>query len=179
MGRRDGRGRRTHRWPHTRRPLAAAGARPLQFCPLCLLCHLQFSLSDPKQLVQLGERFQSPLVPGSVPRPRLGTLLHSLLQLQLHGEGNRQSSEIWGKPATEYFVTDYLRKGKRADCDLSGAITNALLLLGDRSKMSSEPKKPPAVQRGRYRKGASTKAVLELRKPPPSRTALALEHNKW
>lgn len=141
VGRRDGRGRRTHRLPHAQRPLAVAGVWLLQFCLLCLLCPLQFSLSDPKQLVQLGERFQSPLVAGSVPRPRLSTLLHSLLQPQLHGEGNRQSSEIRGKPATEYFVTDYLGKGKRADCGLSGATTNALLLLGDRSKMSSEPSK--------------------------------------
>lgn len=82
-------------------------------------------------------------MPGSVHVPRLGALLHSLLQLQLQGQGNQRSSEIWGKPATEYFVTDYLRKGKRADYCLSGATTNALLLLWDCSKISSESKMRP------------------------------------
>lgn len=116
-----------------------------------LLCPLQFLPSDPKQVVELGERFRSPRVPGHVHVPRLSTLLHSLLQLQLQGEGNQRSSGIWGEPPTEYFVTDYLWKGKRADCCLAGATANALLLLQDCSKTSSESKMPPASQRGKYR----------------------------
>lgn len=101
---------------------------PLQFCLLSLLCPLQFLLSDPKQVVQLGEGFQSPLVPSGTHVPWLSTLLYSFLQLQLQGQGNQWSSEIWGKPATEYFVTDYLGKGKRAHCCVSEAAANALLL---------------------------------------------------
>lgn len=130
--------------------------RPLQFCLSCLLCPLQFSLSDPKQVVQLGERFQSPLVPCGTCVPRLSTLLHGFLQLQLQGQGNQWSSEIWGKPATEYFVTNHLGKGKRADGCVSEAMTNAPLIPWDCSKMSSESKMPLAIQRGSYRKGAST-----------------------
>lgn len=127
---------------------------PLQFCLLCLLCPLQFSLSDSKQAVQLGERLQSPLVPGGTRVRWLSTLLHGLLQLQLQGQGNQGSSETRGKPATEYFVTNYLGKGKRADCCVSEA-TNALLLPWDCSKMSPESKMPLAIRRGRYRKGAT------------------------
>lgn len=44
-------GERKLRVPRTQRPLAVAGMRPLQFCLLCLLCPLQLSLSDPKQVV--------------------------------------------------------------------------------------------------------------------------------
>lgn len=133
---------------------------PSQLCLLCLLCPLQFSLGDPKQVVQLGERFQSPLVPGGTRVPRLGTLLHGFLQLQLQGQGNQWSSEVWGKPATEYFVTDHLGKGKRADCCVSEATINALLPSWNGSKMSSESKMPLAIQGERYRKGASIKATL-------------------
>lgn len=129
---------RKHRLSGTQCPLAAPGLWPLRFCLLYLLHPLQFSLSDPKQVVQLGERCQSPLVPGSIRVPRLGTLLHSLLQLRPQGEGGQRSSEIWGKPATENFVTDYLRKGKKADCFLPGTTANVLLLLWDCSKTSSE-----------------------------------------
>jgi len=142
------------------RPFAAAATWPSWFRLSCLLCPLQLSLRDPEQAVQLGERFRSLLVPGCAHMPRLSTLLHGLLQLQLQQRGNQRSSEMWRKPVAEYFVTDHLRRGKRADCCLSGAATNALLLLWDCSVTSSESRMPPAIQRGRYRPGVSTKATL-------------------
>lgn len=128
-------GDRKHRLLHTQCPLALAVLWPLQLCLLCLLCPQQFSLADPQQVVQFGERFQGSLVRGSIHTPWLCTLLHSLLQLRLQGEGYQRPSEAGRKPAAEYFVTNDLRKAKRADCCLVGAVTNALLLPRDWSKM--------------------------------------------